>query len=305
MGNIQTELERNTAAARSASTRRGYNNAWSAFETFAFKHGSPALPASPSIVGLYLSAVGAKSAPATVGSHAAAISAHHRDANLPSPCRDPSVRKVILGHSHRRGVAQKQARPLDAEAAQRVIAIAVLPRVGRGGRKETPPHAADRAAIDIALIRTMRDGMLRRAEASALVWNDIEHAPDGSGRITVRRSKTDQAGEGKVLYLAPATMDALRLLDHAWIIGGVRVFRLSPSQICRRIAAAARAAGLGEGFSGHSPRIGMAIDLTRDGADLPALMEAGRWESPRMPARYTRNEIAGRNAVARFYGGKT
>ena len=72
-------------------------------------------------------------------------------------------------------------------------------------------------------------------------------------------------------------MDALRLLDHAWTIGGVRVFRLSPSQICRRIAAAARAAGLGDGFSGHSPRIGMAIDLTRDGAGTCQQMEAGRW----------------------------
>ena len=45
----------------------------------------------------------------------------------------------------------------------------------------------------------------------------------------------------------------------------------------------------------------MALDLTRAGTELPALMTAGRWASPRMPARYTRNEAAGRNAVACYY----
>ena len=52
----------------------------------------------------------------------------------------------------------------------------------------------------------------------------------------------------------------------------------------------ARAAGLGEGFSGHSGRVGMAQDLTASGAELPALMVAGRWQSPRMPPRYTKSK---------------
>ena len=64
----------------------------------------------------------------------------------------------------------------------------------------------------------------------------------------------------------------------------------------------ARAAGLGEGFSGHSPRIGMAQDLTAAGVGLPALMVAGRWKSERMPAYYSRAQSAGRGAVANFYG---
>ena len=65
---------------------------------------------------------------------------------------------------------------------------------------------------------------------------------------------------------------------------------------------AARAAGLGDGFSGHSPRVGMARDLVRAGIELPSLMTAGRWRTPVMPAHYTRNEVAGRGAVAQFYG---
>ena len=46
----------------------------------------------------------------------------------------------------------------------------------------------------------------------------------------------------------------------------------------------------------------MARDLAAAGAELPELMQAGRWASSQMPARYTRRESAGRSAVARYYG---
>ena len=79
------------------------------------------------------------------------------------------------------------------------------------------------------------------------------------------------------------------------------VFGLSAKQIGRRVQAAAKAAGLGEGFTGHSGRVGMAQDLVKSGTELPALMTAGRWKSSRMPARYTERQAAGRGAVARYY----
>ena len=65
--------------------------------------------------------------------------------------------------------------------------------------------------------------------------------------------------------------------------------------------AAAVAAGLGDGYTGHSGRVGMAQDLARSGLELPALMTAGRWKSSRMPARYTERQAADRGAVARYY----
>ena len=74
----------------------------------------------------------------------------------------------------------------------------------------------------------------------------------------------------------------------------MRVFGLSSSQVGRRVTAAARAAGLGDGFTGHSGRVGMAQDLAATGVDLPALMTAGRWKSSRMPAKYTERQAAGR-----------
>ena len=139
----------------------------------------------------------------------------------------------------------------------------------------------------------IRDGLLRVSETAALAWADVSPAPDGSGVGTVRRSKTDPESQGQAVYLGQAAMTAL----------AAPIFGLSVRQLPRRIQAMAAAAGLGEGFSGHSGRVGMAQDLTASGAELPALMVAGRWQSPRMPARYTEKQALGRGAVARYYQG--
>ena len=50
--------------------------------------------------------------------------------------------------------------------------------------------------------------------------------------------------------------------------------------------------GLGDGFTGHSGRAGMAQRMTRNGAPAAAVMRQGRWSTVRMVARYTRNESA-------------
>ena len=76
---------------------------------------------------------------------------------------------------------------------------------------------------------------------------------------------------------------------------------LSDRQIARRLKAACEAAGLSGRFGGHSCRVGMAQDLSAHGAALPELMQAGRWTSAAMPARYTRAQSAARSAVAKYH----
>ena len=75
----------------------------------------------------------------------------------------------------------------------------------------------------------------------------------------------------------------------------------SAARVNPGLRAAAVAAGLGDGYSGHSGRVGMAQALAADGAGLPELMEAGRWESPTMPARYIKEQQAGCGAVAKYH----
>ena len=69
------------------------------------------------------------------------------------------------------------------------------------------------------------------------------------------RPKTDQLAEGVVLYLGPVAV----------IDPTAKVFNLSADRISRRIKAATRMASLGEGFSGHSPRVGKVQDLSAAG----------------------------------------
>ncbi|MDE0199202.1 MAG: hypothetical protein OXK78_13470, partial [Caldilineaceae bacterium] len=55
-------------------------------------------------------------------------------------------------------------------------------------------------------------------------------------------------------------------------------------------------AGLGQGFSGHSGRVGMARRMAAAGAPTHEIMAQGRWKTARMVEVYTRSEEAGRAA---------
>ena len=202
---------------------------------------------------------------------------------------------------------QRQAAPLNAEALAAIRATAFTPRRTRGGHSETAEYAQRRGLVDVALACVMRDGLLRVSEAAALRWGDVELLEDGSGRIRIPESKTDQEGEGTFLYLGPDAVEALLAIrpEDAVIDAVTLVFTLHPDTIRRRLQQAARAAGLPcwRDITGHSGRVGMAQDLSAAGFALPELMTAGRWKSPRMPGRYTERQAAGRGAVARYYQG--
>ena len=217
----------------------------------------------------------------------AAIAAMHGLRGAGNPCGDRIVKTAMRGFARQAagaGGTARQARGLTADA------VATVRGALNGGADALP------GALTMAIVSVTADAGLRRSEAAALLWGDIARDADGSGRITVRRSKTDREGEGAVVAVTPAAMADLDRL--AALRGGdpdpsASVFGLSDRQISRRIASAARAAGLGDGYSGHSARVGMAQRMTRNGAPAAAVMRQGRWSTSRMVARYTRNETAG------------
>ena len=128
----------------------------------------------------------------------------------------------------------------------------------------------------------MRDGLLRHSEVSALRWGDVELHEDGSGRLHVARSKTDQSVEGAVIYLGPADAQTLLAIraEEAVIDPAARIFGLSASQIGRRIRAATRLAGLGDGFTGYSPRVGMGPGPERRGCGAAGVDDGREVEQP-------------------------
>ena len=207
---------------------------------------------------------------------------------------------TLKSATRKMGRSQKQAEALTAEVLAVIEANVHRPRLGRGGRLESTSTAGRRGNIDMALICLMRDALLRVSEAAALTWSDLEAEADGTGRLLIRRSKTDTEGAGAIAFVSASTMAKLGLI-RSGTLETDSIFGLRPNQIALRIKKAAQTAGLGDGFSGHSPRVGMARDLARAGIELPSLMTAGRWRTASMPAHYIRNETAAKGAVARFY----
>ena len=299
------ELCRDIENGLAENSRMNYLGQWRLFAVWAHNMGFPALPADPAQVAAYISERSEKLGhkPATLHTAVSAIAYVHRAAGLGNPCDNPGVKNALKNATRRTGKLQRQAEALTVEVLAEIRATACKPRRGRGGILESRRAAKSRGKADITMISLMRDAMLRVSEAAAVKWEDIEVQPDGTGRLMIRRSKTDPEGEGAIAFISCLTMKSLNAIRNG-ATDSDSVIGLRPNQISKRIKQAARAAGLGNGFSGHSPRIGMARDLARAGTELTSLMNAGRWSSTKMPALYTRNETAGRGAVAQFYNGR-
>ena len=293
-------LERNW----SENTEKTYGKAWRRFTDWAYARGVDPMPVSPQMVAAYLAnLVEANLAVATIRTYKAALAAMHRRHGFEDPTDNEEVDRVMAGIAKVLGKPQRQARGLTGDDLAVVKAMARYPRANRAfrGGKETQERTERRARLDVALLSLLRDGLLRISEAANSRWCDIKVEKNGTGCLHILRSKTDQEGNGVLLFLGTKTMTALLALRPDVVDPEAWVFGLSVRQLSRRIKQATAAAELGEGFSGHSGRVGMAQDLTANGADLPALMQAGRWTSPAMPARYTEAQAAARGAVAKYY----
>ena len=138
------------------------------------------------------------------------------------------MRASLKGWGRRLAKPQRQAGALTADVLAVIRLTAVQPRL-RGRGVETPQQAAERARFDLALVAALSDAGLRRSEAAALTWGDVQRWDDGSGRITVVRSKTDAEGQGAVVAITPAAMQALHAIRPAGVAGDGKVFGLSES----------------------------------------------------------------------------
>ena len=258
--------------------------------------GLPSLPAEPLTVARYLTVrAGSGASIATMRLPASAIAKAHEWAKQESPCRDPGVRASLNGWGRRLSKPQRQSGALTADVLAVIRLTAAQPRF-RGRGFETAEQAAERARFDPALVAALFDAGLRRSEASSLTWGDLQRWDAGSGRITVIRSKTDVEAAGAVVAITPAAMNALDTIRPVGVGGDVKGFRLSESQIARRVKVIAKAAGLAdwELFSGHSGRVGMARRMAQNGAPTHEIERQGRWkQGGGMVGRYTRGETAG------------
>lgn len=296
-------LAEHAVAARGAladNTVRALRADSALFTAWCADNGHRPIPAAASTVAAFVDAVGTDRAPATVRRYVATIAHLHRAAQLPDPTKAEAVRLALKRLSRSKGTRQRQAAAITRQVAEQMLDAT-------GTR---PIDCRDRA-----LLLTMRDLLARRSEIVALDVADITFASDGTATALIRRSKTDQGGQGQVRLLGPAATAAIKAwIDVARITTGALFRSLSRAgraldrlpagdvaRILKRLAARAQVDDA-HGISGHSCRVGMAQDLTAHGCDLAAIMQAGRWATPAMPARYAEHLQARRGAVAAFYG---
>lgn len=276
--------------SKAPNTRASYLSQWRLWTNFAHSIGASHLPAHPEAIALYITERARSGCKLnTIRASLTAISAAHALVGLNNPCVNQGVKDTLRGLGRQYGSAERQAAALDGGALAAIKATARIPRVGRRGLMETSEYAETRGNVDIALCCLLSDAGLRRSECAALTWDDIAIGSDGTGIVTIWRSKTDQMGESAVVAITRGAVDALMDIRPAAAGPGRSVFNMSPSTIHRRVKAAARQAGLGDGFSGHSGRVGVAIRMTEGRAPMSTIMTHGRWQDARLVGRYARN----------------
>lgn len=302
-GAMTESLQRHAEAARGAfatNTERALRADIAIYTAWCADAGRPYLPASPATVAAFIDAMGATKAPATVRRYVSSISTFHRAAAVQNPCEALEVSLALKRLHREKGRAQKQAAPVNDVLVARMLAV----------KGDTLRHLRNRALVAVAY-----STLCRRSELVALCSEDLQVDTDGFGTIAIRRSKTDQEGAGAVALIAP---DAMRHLT-AWIeaagieagplfrsvLKGSRVAdALGEGDVARIYKAMALAAGLTvadtASISGHSTRVGAAQDMVRYGVDMTGAMQAGRWSTPAMVARYSARLVAKRGGMAQI-----
>ena len=171
-----------SAAAQSRATTRSYGA-----DMRHFKRNGGTIPATAAMVAEYLASFAGTLAVATLQHRLIAIHRAHTDIDLPSPVMDNLVKRTMQGI--RRTVGTKQ---------RRVTALV------RDDLLEMMVHIEQqlplKAARDKALLLIGFAGAFRRSELVALRYEDMTHYDNGL-ELLLRRSKTDQEGAGRTVFI--------------------------------------------------------------------------------------------------------
>jgi site-specific recombinase XerD len=167
-------------AEKAPSTRKAYGTDFRLFKAWCDGKGVSALPASPETVAAFLASESKTAKPSTLGRRVAAIRYAHKLAHLDTPTDSEAVKATLRGIRRTFGGAKVRKAP--AIAAKMHSMVATAPDRLSGLR--------DRALLLLGFA-----GAFRRSELVALDVADITESKTGL-LVTIRRSKTDQEGEG-------------------------------------------------------------------------------------------------------------
>ena len=295
--------------SKAPNTRRAYESDWASWVAFCEAQDFVPLPADPAHVTLYLThltdffgAKGTKLRPRTAERHLAAIATTHCAMGLTFERHTPALVKTLDGIRRKFHVSQKGARALRTEDI-----VAMCETFG----------CDIRSLRDKAIILLGFAGGFRRSEIVSLNAEDLEFKGK-TLRVMLRRSKTDQKGEGRTIVILPGQnlktcpVAAVRAwlsaadLEHE---GGDPIFRpinrhssvelnrLSDRAVDLIVKGAARAAQLKESYSAHSLRAGHVTESLARGHDRASIKRQTGHASDAMLDRYAREtDLAANNS---------
>lgn len=276
------------SASVADSTKRAYRQ-----DLADFLQWGGQIPSSEGDVARFLAQRSETLAVSTLERRIVGISRAHQSAGHPDPTKSELVQRVMLGIRRTRGCLQRQVAPLLREDLSDFLSCL-----------NGPTAARDRALILLGFA-----GAFRRSELVSLDIEDISRVSEGIV-VLVKRSKTDQVGEGRKVAIpwARSQLCAVKALDNWLAALGIadgpifrpiskagRVFdrRLSAQSVALILKRTADAAGHDAShFSGHSLRAGLVTSAVKAGAPMHKIMQQTGHRTLDMLMRYIRDASA-------------
>ena len=291
---LYEETINNLKSSKSANTFRAYKSDFRDFSLFCTKHGLQSMPTNPNTVTIYLTNLSNSGVKiSTLRRRLVSISVLHKLKGHYLDTKHPIIIENLLGIKRVKGSIQRGKKPLLINSLKKLIEAInndISPKIKK--------------LRDKSLILIGFSGGFRRSEITALDYEDLEFVEEGL-KILVRRSKTDQFGEGYlkgIPYFASSSLCPVKSLKE-WIkiskINSGPIFRkfnkgfslsnlrLSDQSVALLIKNYLNLAGIdNKNYSGHSLRSGFATVTAEAGADERSIMAMTGHKSTQMLRRY-------------------
>ncbi|WP_415301164.1 site-specific integrase [Candidatus Pelagibacter sp. Uisw_134_02] len=291
---IKEETLLNLKNSKAINTVRAYKSDFSDFELFCIKNGFKSLPSDPKIVSLYLTYLSTKDAKmSTLKRRLVSISVIHKLKGYYLDTKHPSIVENIMGIKRRKGSIQLSKKPILINGLKELINVIDTQK------KQEIKKLRDRTIILIGF-----SGGFRRNEIVSLNYEDLDFVPEGL-KIKLRRSKTDQFGEGSIkalpyfdsLQYCPV-VSLKKWMEISNITTGpvfrrftkgskLSEYRLTDQTVALLIKEYLKLAGIdNKNYSGHSLRSGFATSAAESGAEERSIMAMTGHKSTEMVRRY-------------------
>ena len=291
---LQEETLLNLQNSKAINTVRAYKSDFIDFGIFCAQNGFKSLPSNPKIVSLYLTHLSTKDAKmSTLKRRLVSIGVIHKLKGHYLDTKHPAIIENIMGIKRRKGSIQKAKKPILINSLKLIIDA-----IDQQNNQEIKKFR-DRSIILIGF-----SGGFRRNEIVSLDYDDLDFVPEGL-KINIKRSKTDQFGEGftKALPYFDSSqycpvISLKNWLDISKITSGplFRRFlkgsklsenRLTDQTVAILIKEYLNLAGINsKNYSGHSLRSGFATTAAESGAEERSIMAMTGHKSTEMVRRY-------------------